>query len=461
VILPAVVRAASRPPPASALAETAVLVALVSLLNVVVYPGSPGFHGWAVNPYVVPVLLAGCRYGLFIGLAAAAAASAAHLAMLLALTTGLGGAGFLTSAHLGTPLLLGLAGVICGHFADHRRAQLAIAVAALDRSVLHRERLSGQFTLLSDEKHLLDKQVLSGDDIFSVLARIGERTARLPPGRFPARILSVATRLMGGGSTALYGIVKPAGGASEVGVLVRATDESWPRGLSSADPVFRAALATTSAVSLPQLRGFAEAATFAGSPVHVACGLAAMWSRRRLVLVMRDVPFSAFSAARRRSLTAAMRALARSLTRAQRLGALESDRALATLERTAARAVFRARLDAEIAVAERAGTTIKVLKCRIRPHPAGTPAGVRLLKRALRRVVAPLVAAGELVLHTGGGALFTVLCPVGSSQSAAEVARRLTEEAATLAQKDPSAPPPDALELTVLDLGPEGGPDAG
>lgn len=421
--------ALTRTRPLPYLEAVAMVLALWALDRVAV-PESAGFLGWIVDPYLLPVLLIAARYGLVAGLFTAFLAAGARLASTLAEVGSLTAMRFLAPETVLPDLALVAVALIAGGLSDRVRGvirELLIGVEALQARF---DRLSTQYTLLQDEKHVLDSHVLSEEETFEGVTAMFDKLDRARTPDVARDVLELAVHLMGGGEAALYEIRRdwrdpavPAAGDVAVhdghaGVLVATGRGDWPRALPLDNPVVAHALTARGPVSLAQVSGWRDLDAFTVAAVHLACPFHSHQHAGQLVLVMRELPFVAFSPARLRALGRTLRVACRHLDRGKALRRLRADRDEARVHRAASSSSFQERVRDSFAKAERTGGHVFLIRVGLAGPDVITGTSRGNLRRRLERFVSREVAAGRLIAHQTGIDALSVLCPAFDRASA-------------------------------------------
>jgi hypothetical protein len=417
-------RSAARRPGLYTVAESVALLGAVLLVGRLLYPASPGFVGWTANPLLFAVLAASTRHGLLPGLVTAFVAGAIYLGFLLKTATGYEGIALMDTAQMGVPLLFMGSAWLTGLFTEQRRGDLRRALAAHDHQHLRHQRLSTQFTLLSDEKFIIDRQILSSNESFETTVSLFGHLDDLRPGQFPKRILVVSRRLLGGGDLALYRIV------GETGQRVRTAGNDWPEAIPLTDPVIAAALKRKGVVSLPQVKGWLNPDHFQGKPLHVAALLSSRWRRRRLLLLAKDLPMVSFSTLRIRALSAGLQVLSQGLIRAQKTARLQDSARYLTMARTSTRVFFTQSLEAELEAARARSQSVQLME--IRRMPGSTRSRFTVLRKHVRRSVREDVRAGRVVARSMRPGIYHAFCPAGSGYTMAHLVQSVQNAIATL-----------------------------
>jgi GGDEF domain-containing protein len=448
--------------------ETLALTLVVLAANFLLFRSSPGYFGWSFNPYLFVVLVIAGRYGLLPGLWAALVCLAAYLGTLIVLYIGVPITLIVTPPHYGLLVTFSLGAFIVGNLADRSRDRLAQALTLHDEVRLRHDRLSSQFTLLSDEKHLLDKQVLSEEETFPALVAMFEELDHLDPDEIPPRIVRFAPRLLGGGRAALYAVE---GTETPGATLLRvATDgTAWVQSVAAGHPVLRRALEDEGAATIAQVAGLTDVGApdaaegrggasgavpdasvgrgGASGAVQLGCRLSRAEGSPQLVLLMSDLPFAAFAPSRLAALHSAMQVAGRALGRAALFKVTQDRNVEDPITRACTTTYFNKRLEEEYAIAARHKMPLSVLTVQV----PGLEQRVRKEQHArLRQVLASAfqesLRNGDLLAHHERPGSFLVLCPFTPVEGAEVVARRLRERVAKMIRQ------PDVAEGAARDV---------
>jgi hypothetical protein len=444
----------------------------------------PGFTGWPFDFYLIPVLLLSARYGTVAGVVTAALAVMAELTAIAKGAGGVASLKYMGASQGGSQLLLILSAVVTGALRDHHVRLLRSSISSHDELESRFDRLSAQYTLLLDEKHLVDAQVLTDEQTFDSLAELFSDLDRIEPGQFPARVLSLALKIMGGGQAAIYQLrsdwemealtsgaadrqrlaLPPAQKAEEdedigsvaAGVLLRDTGSKWPRGLEISNPVIERALATGRATTLAEVVGWDDLEAYQREIIHLACPIPVRWSRSRLLLVVKSMPFAAFSPSRIQGLTVALAIATRAIRRARILRKLKLHNLDSLMTHASSLVRFNSGLGAVLERASGVGGRAFLVKLRVAPTlPPGLENQRQQLRDGLARYVRQALKRGQLVAHMYKRGALMILCPdvedVEARHFCDDLRRRIAE---SLSRTGPLVPPA-AFHVTMLDLDPK------
>jgi len=483
--LPEIIHNASHSRRWMTIVEGVLLVGLVTFWDIGRTPSGVGFRDWPVTPYMIVVLLMASRYGCLSGLIAALAAEIGRTSVAAAQAGGFEAIRLVGPAWHSDLLAAVVIALVAGTFTDRLKGFLRRVIAAHDEEEIRLERLSKEYTLLADEKNLLDKQVLGTDETFEAVVSLFDKLDRYSPRQLPGQILLLVTKILGGGSAALYRVRRgsPQPSASSVSspiavpiatdrtnaksgsagsssfsvgpsataipsqrdngpeadpspsgrdsiargaaILVNGQGEDWDRALPLDHPLIAHALRKNGVVTIAEVEGWSKISTLSRESVHVACRLDARWSGARLLLLVRDLPFASFSPSRLQAVAVALRVVSRAFTRAQMLRRLRIGSRDAALSRMSSRTYFSKRLEEEMAIGDRQGHSVSLIKARVRTSKGSSVARRSRLRKALAEAVLRMVRVGDLIAHAGGVGTFTILCPVASSIDPAQVGRHL------------------------------------
>lgn len=458
----------------AAYVEGVVLAVVMLGINFLVFRSDPGYYTWTFNPYLFVVLVIAGRYGLLPGLFTAFVCLGCYLGTLIFLLVGTPITLIITPPHYGLIVTFCLGAFIVGNLADRARERLAESLRQYDEVRLRHDRLSSQFTLLSDEKHLLDKQVLSEEETFPALVAMFDDLDHLDPIEIPPRIVKLAPRLVGGGRAALYKFdhENPAAGpgsrsgpgpepTSRTGVasgparLVAEDGGEWPRTVPFDNQVIARALAEPGAATIAQLRGLTDLGSLARDPIQLGCRLPQTENAPILVLLMKELPFAAFAPSRLTALHSGMDVAGRALGRAV-LFKLTQDRNVDDPVTKACTTVyFHKRLEEDYALALRHKMPLSIITVQV-------PGLEKRLKREqharLRQVLAQAfqesLRNGDLLAHHQRPGSFMILCPFTPEKGAEVVARRLREKVAAMVRR-PDVSAEKSVHVLVMAVDPK------
>lgn len=445
--------------------EAVAMVAVLWAFDASAVTESAGYQGWIVDPYLLPVLLIAARYGLVPGLFTAFAAAGARLAATMSEVAGWSSLRFLPPAALLPDLALLAVALIAGGLSDRVRSvirELLIGVEALQGRF---DRLSTQYTLLQDEKHVLDSHVLSEEETFEGVSALFDKLDRSRRPDLARDVLDLSVHLMGGGEAALYEVREDWGGPelkattavhvhdSQAGILVSASRGDWPRAIGLDNPVIAQALRDGEPVSLAQVHGWADLKPFTASAVHVACPFHSHEHKSKLVLVMRDLPFIAFSPARLRSLGRTLRVACRHLDRSSALHHLRKGRAQSRVHRAASARAFQGHVHEAFERARRESGRVFVVRVALGAPEAAGKAGLRL-RRRVETYLSHEIGAGRLIAHQTKVDALSVLCPAFDRAGAEAFARELDARLARIPLPDGLTDSGQLIATRLLELDP-------
>lgn len=439
--LPLGLRNAAKPIRIAPYGEAVALIMVLLVLNFIFFSSAPGFFDWPFNPYLFVVLVIGGRYGLLPGLFTAVLCLAAYLGSIYVIKEGVPLYLLLTPPHYGILISFSLGAVIIGNLADLARQRLRTAIEFYDETRLRHNRLSTQFTLLSDEKHLLDKQVLSEEETFPALVSVFDDLDRLDPEEIPPRILRIAPRLLGGGRVAIYSFE----GQSERGKRVAADDGQWPDILPRNHPVLDRALEEGGVVTVAHLRGIFDLGSLARDPIQLACKLQLTDATYTLALVMRELPFSGFAPSRLAALESGLGIAARALDRAILFKQTQDRNIDDPITRASTMAYFHKRFEEDYFLARRHKMPLCILTVRVPSLERRIkPEQTQKVRGLLAKAFFDCLRKGDVLAHhpTLAGS-YAVLLPFTPIQGATVVADRFRAKVHSLIMK-PDAPATDA-----------------
>jgi len=421
MILPQELRSAAAPRRWAPFVEGLVAVALVVSLNFFFFSSAPGFFNWPFNPYLFVVLLVAGRYGLLPGLFTAFICLMAYLGSIAWLKVGVPLTLLLTPPHYGVLVTFCLGATIVGNLSDQAKRRLAQALGFYDEVKLRHERLSTQFTLLSDEKHLLDKQVLSEEETFPALVSMFDDLDRLDPNEIPPRIVTLAPRLLGGGKAAAY-LFKD---GARTGTVIAKGDNSWPELAYRDHLVIGKTLESDEVVTVAHLRGFLELGSMAHDPVQLGCKLPLDDEATELILIMKDLPFSGFAPSRLTALQSGLGVAGRALDRANLFKQTQDRNVEDPITKASTMTYFFKRLFEDYSVSRRHKMPISVLTVYV---PRLEKRIRREQHQQLRRILADAfqegLRDGDLLAHYKTPGSFLVLLPFTPVAGAEVVAGR-------------------------------------
>lgn len=431
--------------------EGIVFALLMLVINFLVFHTDPGYYTWTFNPYLFVVLVIAGRYGLVPGLFTALVCLGCYLGTLIWMLVGTPITLIVTPPHYGLIVTFCLGAFIVGNLSDRAKQRLADALRQYDEVRLRHDRLSSQFTLLSDEKHLLDKQVLSEEETFPALVNMFDDLDHLDPTEIPPRIIRLAPRLVGGGRAALYKL--DGDGPAR---LVAEDGGEWARTAAIDHPVIVRALADTGAATIAQLRGITDLGSMARDPIQLGCRLPQTENAPQLLLLMKELPFAAFAPSRLTALHSGMDVAGRALGRAI-LFKLTQDRNVDDpITKACTTVYFYKRLEEDYALALRHKMPLSIITVQV-------PGLEKRLKKEqharLRQVLATAfqesLRNGDLLAHHQRPGSFMILCPFTPEKGAEVVARRLREKVATMIRRPEMAASEKSVHVLVMAVDPK------
>ena len=451
--------------------ESLVLSGIVLTVNFLVFHSDPGFYTWTFSPYLFIVLVIAGRYGLVPGLFTALLCLGCYLGTLIWMLVGTPITLIVTPPHYGLIVTFCLGAFIVGNLADRSKQRLRDALGQYDEVRLRHDRLSSQFTLLSDEKHLLDKQVLSEEETFPALVSMFDDLDHLDPTEIPPRIVRLAPRLVGGGRAALYkfegteaatgvagGVANPGSrGGVPVGAARLVADDGadWPRTVAADHPVIARALMDNGAATIAQMRGMLDIGSLTREPIQLGCRLPQTENAPLLMLLMKDLPFAAFAPSRQTALQSGMDVAGRALGRAI-LFKLTQDRNVDDpITKACTTVYFYKRLEEDYALALRHKMPLSIITVQVPGLEKRVKKEQHLkLRQVLATAFQESLRNGDLLAHHKSPGSFMILCPFTPEKGAEVVARRLREKVAAMVRR-PDVSTEGAVHVLVIAVDPK------
>ena len=431
-----------------------VVLALVMLgINFLVFRSDPGYYTWTFNPYLFVVLVIAGRYGLVPGLFTAFVCLACYLGTLIFMLVGTPITLIITPPHYGLIVTFCLGGFIVGNLADRAKGRLNEALRQYDEVRLRHDRLSSQFTLLSDEKHLLDKQVLSEEETFPALVGMFDDLDHLDPAEIPSRIVRLAPRLLGGGRAALYRLDAEPNAPAK---LVADDGGNWARTVGLEHPVISRAVADEGgAATVAQLRALTDLGTLARDPIQLGCKLPAMDNAPQLLLLMKELPFAAFAPSRLSALTSGMEVAGRALGRAILFKVTQDRNVDDPVTKASTTVYFYKRLEEDYALALRHKMPLSIITVQVPGLEKRVKKEQHLkLRQVLATAFQESLRNGDLLAHHKSPGSFMILCPFTPEKGAEVVARRLREKVAAMVRR-PDVSTEGAVHVLVIAVDPK------
>jgi len=433
-------------------AEAIVFAVILMILNLAFFRAAPGFVGWTLNPYLLLVLAIASRYGLAPGLVASFVCLCTFVLTILLTNAGLPISLVTTPACLGPLITFLFIAFVAGTAADHARERLASSLTLYDQARVRHDRLSTQFTLLCDEKHLLDKQVLSEESTFPALVALFEDLDQLEPNDVSPRIVRTAVRLAGGGHAALYRFDE---GVAH-GTLVDGDEEGWPPTVERGGPLIERALTELTPVTVAHLQDLTDLGSLAREPIQLACRLTPAEAFPPLVLVMRDLPFTAFGPSRLSAIQSGMDVSGKALGRATLFKTTKDRNVVDPITKACTTVYFLKRLEEEYALARRHAMPLSIVTVQV-------PDLERRVKKdqhsRLRHVLAEAfqgsLRAGDVLAHHQRPGSFLMLCPFTPVTGAEVVAKRIREKVPGLLGNPDDKALQNIVKVSVLGVEPK------
>lgn len=432
--------------------EGVVLALMMLGINFLVFRSDPGYYTWTFNPYLFVVLVIAGRYGLVAGLFTAFVCLGCYLGTLIFMLVGTPITLIITPPHYGLIVTFCLGGFIVGNLADRAKGRLGEALHQYDEVRLRHDRLSSQFTLLSDEKHLLDKQVLSEEETFPALVGMFDDLDHLDPGEIPPRIVRLAPRLLGGGRAALYKIdAEP----NQPAKLVAEDGGEWARTVQLNHPVIERAMADEGAATVSQLRGITDLGTLAKDPIQLGCKLPQTENAPTLLLLMKELPFAAFAPSRLTALSSGMDVAGRALGRAILFKITQDRNVDDPVTKASTTVYFYKRLEEDYALALRHKMPLSIITVQVPGLEKRLKKDQHLkLRQVLAQAFQESLRNGDLLAHHRSPGSFMILMPFTPEKGAEVVARRLREKVAAMVRR-PDVSDEKAVHVLVIAVDPK------
>jgi len=394
---------------------------------------------WVLAPAFAVAAVA-ARHGVLPGLACATAGGLGAMAALWIAHGGLPATIALGLPEAALPAGLALTALAAGVPGERHRRRLRRALALYDRTHERHARLSQAFTAQSDELHVLELHVLAERETLPVLIQLFDQLGTLDPEAVPAHLCAIARVLLGGGEAAIYRL------EAGHGHRVAAAGGSWPETISTPGTLWEAAGARDGALSLAGT----AVHNVAHAPVQMAARMPHTGADSRLVLGLRDLPFTAFSRSRIAALEAALEVAAACLQRALSYRATRDRNVADALTGARVRAFFDRQLQDAYDLAARHAMPLAAVVIEL----ARAPVAERQ-RQALGAAFAERLRPGDLLAEEPDRTRYLVLCPQTPTRAARELA---TDLAAALSRACPelaaraAAVPIDPRRMTPEDV---------
>jgi len=435
--------------------ESLIFVLAAVVLNVWRCSDAPGYYGWPITPYHIVILLIAGRYGLVPGLFCSVTSALAQAITICQMTTGAEAAQFLEPSHLWYPVSLVIMGVMVGGFSETWLSYLRRAISERDQALDRFGRIMELHDQLAEEKHMLDKQILSEEETFESLAALFQDLDRLDPRQIRHRALRLARKLVGGGSSALYVVNASEDSSGREVRRFLGNRAKWPESLPIDHPVIERSLVSSDPVAITSVRGWMSLEQPVLEPVQMACRVLSRKSGRHLVLAMKGLPLVAFSPSRKRALYVIMKITRRALKRATLFRRIQDRNVEDPITTASSFAYFSKRVKEELFLAKRHHQkSFAIIKIRA-PKLEKTLRRRELLslRRALAKTFKECLRIGDLVALGQMSSSFLILCPFTSVEDGETVVRRIRDRLRELGTL--SLDRKGTLQFAVLNVDPK------
>ncbi len=303
-------RAPIRPKGIKPYLEALVAIAVLGVCNGVFMPESPGLLGTTPHPLVFVVILVAGRYGLLPGLVTAliSIVSLSAICYRYFLVPDISA---LIHEGSGVPLmsLLTMA-VFVGELRDFTLRRYQLVVDEHDLVEERFDKLASAYTVLQDDKYLLEKAILSDRTPLEFTSALVENLDTLDDREFNRTVVDLMKNIGCSGGVALYLL-----GEKKDWKLATTLGEEFSPVLALEDPVTQRALSTHQVATVNDLPDVALD-TMAGSMMQVMVPLPHMdEGKLHGLVVLKDVPLATFSRMRLKALEVAGRLAGRMASR--------------------------------------------------------------------------------------------------------------------------------------------------
>lgn len=385
---------------------------------------APTWTSLSQGPLIVAVLAISARHGLAWGTAACVLSAFLRAAELAWLQVAAGGSALpvLSPEVIAATFFLV---VVAGTIGDTWQARRGLAALSAEDAWTLFDRMSGHFTSLLDQRHLLQQQVIDRPAaIPSLIALFGELDPSHPDA-IPGTLVRIAHALAGSGEAALFAFRKRA----QHGELIAGAAARWPATLDRDDPVIAAAFAKAGHVTLSQVSGVAQVAALPPGKAQVACQVPLEHPGTALVMVLTDLSLVSFAPARLEALERAMQVGGKALSRATSFARTRDLNVEDPVTGAVTAAYFEKRLAEHHALGRRHGHRTSLVGVTL-PRPA-VPLARSERRRAATKLARALQASlrdGDLLAVGRQPDVFWILCPFTPLAGAQVVAGRLSRQ---------------------------------
>jgi GGDEF domain-containing protein len=372
------------------------------------------------GPLLIAVLVIGARHGLLWGSFACALTAILRALELAWLQTTVGG----TATPQVSPEVIAASFAlvaIAGTIGDTWLARRGTASMYCDDAWTLFDRLSGHFTGLLDQRHLLERQVVDLKESVPALIGLFGELDPSHPDAIPGTLVSIATRLAGSGQAALYAFRR----RRQRGELIAGLATAWPPSLDRDDAVVAHAFARGSHVTIVQIQGVTMLAQAAPDAIQVACEVPVEGVPTQLVMVMKGLALVSFAPARLSAFERAMKVGGKALSRAHAFARTRDLNVDDPLTGAVTPAYFEKRLSEHHALARRHGHTFSLVHVALPPPSGGARSARRRVALKLARAIKRTLRDGDLLTGALRREAFWILCPFTPKAGAEVVARRI------------------------------------
>lgn len=390
------------------------------LIELVLVRHAPAWTSLAQGPLMLAVLGISTWRGLVWGSVACAVAAVLRAITVAWLIHGLGSLAvpIISPEVLGATFFLV---VLAGSIGDTWLTRRSGAELASTDAWTLLDRMSGHYTSLLDQSHLLDVQVQYLADTIPALIAHFDDVDPAQPDAIPHNLVAIARQLAGSGHAALYEFRK----RRQQGERLAASGGSWPPTLDRDNPVITIALQRGGHVTLAHVRGVSHHTAAPPGAVQVACEVPVEGGGGHVVMVLCDLELVSFAPARLEALERAMKVGGKALARARAFVRTRDLNVEDPVSGAVTHAYLEKRLAEHHALGKRHGHVLSLVKVDV-TRPPGGKAKARRATRLLAAAIRRSLRDGDLLSVGAVADQYWILCPFTPLAGARVVAGRLS-----------------------------------
>jgi hypothetical protein len=401
--------------------EVAVACGAAWIIELLLVLKAPAWTSLSQGPLMLAVLGISTWRGLVWGSVACAVAAVLRAITVAWLVHGLGS----MTTPIVSPEVLGstfFLVVVAGSIGDTWLTRRAAAeLAAVDAWTLL-DRMSGHYTSLMDQSHLLEVQVQYLADTIPALIAHFDDVDPAHPDAIPQTLVTIARQLAGSGHAVLYDFRK----RRQQGERLAMSGGTWPITMDRDNPVITSTLQRGGHVTLAQVRGVSQHTAAPPGAIQVAVEVPVEGGGGHVVLALSDLELVSFAPARLEALERAMRVGGKALARARAFVRTRDLNVEDPVTGAVTHSYFEKRLAEHHALGKRHGHTLSLIRVDVTRPAAGAKSKGRRATRLLADAIRRSLRDGDLLAVGAAPDQYWILCPFTPLAGARVVSGRLS-----------------------------------